>query len=270
MSFNQKKIQSNFNRFAKKYDILAILQKKVAKILVESSDLAIKNSKNILDLGCGTGFIGQNILKNHDFSQKKLFQLDISEEMLKNNKNIGENITNIQGNINNLNFEDNSFDLVISSLAFQWIDDLDAIFKKIKKILKPNANFAFSIFLDGTLDELKKSAKSTNVNLSVNNFIDLESLKIILAKNFKNPQIMVKDFILEYDDIYDLLGSMKNIGASYSSKKSSDISLKKADFTRLNKFYLNKFSNCDRIKASWKVCNINLINNFNDDPQTIS
>ncbi len=255
MFFDKKKIQSNFNRFSRNYDSLANLQKQVAEKLVNFANSEIRQSKNILDLGSGTGFVGQNILnnKNINFNDKKLFQLDISSQMLKNNLNIGENIFNIEGDIENLSFKKNSFDLVISSLSFQWISDLNSVLKKIRQILKPKSILFFSIFIDGTLCELKESAKELNLNLSVNNFTDLASLKVILEKNFDNSQIILEEIVLDYANVYDLIHSIKHIGASYSDKKSSDILLKKSDFLNLDKFYLKNFNSGNRIKATWKV-----------------
>ena len=258
MSFNKEKIKSNFNRFSKNYNSLANLQKQVAQKLFEIAKPEIRKSQNILDLGSGTGFIAQNILSENEFAKKNIFQLDIAYNMFcQSNFTQNQNIFNINGDIENLPFKANSFDLVLSSLALQWIDDLDLVFKNIKEICnKSKSAMVFSIFIDETLFELQKSAQELNINLSINNFIALNSLKMIIEKNFDNLQLEVQNFILEYENVFDLINSMKYIGASYSNKKSSDFLLKKRDLLDLNSFYLKNFNNCGKLKSSWKIAYI--------------
>jgi len=260
MMFDKKIIKSNFNKYSKNYNSKANLQKIIANQLCEFAKFEVQNSQNILDLGCGTGFIGQNLLKNYDFSNKELFQLDIAQKMFDNNPNKGSNIFNIQADIENLPFKNGKkFDLILSSLAFQWLNNLNFALKNIKNILKPNSKLVFSIFIDGTLCELKQSAKEIGVNLSINNFIKEEELNQIIAQNFKDYQIEIVDFKEEYKDIYELLNSIKQIGASYSVKERNILT--KQDFKDLNNFYLKNFNNHDRIVAGWKVAYIKSFSN---------
>ncbi len=253
MSFNKAKIKSNFNRFSTNYNSQALLQKQVAKDLFDLAKSKITKSQNILDLGSGSGFIAKNILDNKEFLDKNIFQLDIAFDMLANNQIINKNINNINADIDNLPFVSNSFDLALSSLAFQWLEDLNRFFYNLKNILKSQPSLAFSIFIDKTLFELKESARKLGINLSVNDFINFEDLNKILKQNFKNYKITSKDFILEYDDVYHMLRSIKNIGASYSKTNKNKTILKKKDFEDLNSFYLKKFNIHGRIRVSWKV-----------------
>jgi len=98
---------------------------------------------NILDIGCGQGFITTNLKGD------KVIGVDISNEAIRKAKlnNKSENIEFVQGSIYDLNslFEPNSFDLIIitgvlykqyigssSSLIYQIIDNL--LLKKGKLI----------------------------------------------------------------------------------------------------------------------------------------
>lgn len=262
MPFDKNKIKSNFNRFSKNYDSLANLQKQVAHKLCEFAAPEIKKSQNILDLGCGTGFITQNITQNlnpKEFAAKNIFQLDIAYNMLAQNNAapVAQNIFNINGDIENLPFKPNSFDLVLSSLAFQWINNLELTLKNIKEICqKSKSSLVFSVFVEDTLGELKKSAQQANINLAINDFISLNNLKTLITENFPNHQIELQNFSLEHENVLDLIASMKYIGASYSNKKSGDITLTKGNFSALNNFYLKSSKNCDTILSSWKVAYI--------------
>lgn len=257
LSFDKAKIKSNFNRFATNYDLVADLQKQVADDLFQIAKTKINQSQNIIDLGCGSGFLADKILKECPIN-KNLFQLDLAFNMLENNKNLSKNIFNINADIENLPFVNKSFDLAISSLALQWVNDFEVALKEISSILRPQSFFIFSVFIDGTLKELKDSSQVLAKNLAVNEFIGLGELKkAIYSSGAVDFQIITKDFIREYQDIYQLLHSMKNVGASYSGaiKKDKILSkvLSKGDFTELNNFYLSNFGINGKIQATWKV-----------------
>jgi len=82
---------------------------KVAKKIVEYYNLPKK--AKILDVGCGKGFLLFDILKV--LPEADLYGIDISNYAIENSK---EEIKDklLVGNANELPFEDNSFDLVIS------------------------------------------------------------------------------------------------------------------------------------------------------------
>lgn len=52
-------------------------------------------------------------------------------------------------------FEENSLDLVISSLSLHWVNNLPGAFGNILKALKPDGVFLASVFGGDTLYELR-------------------------------------------------------------------------------------------------------------------
>lgn len=244
MIFNKQKIKFNFNRFSSNYNANAGLQKIVAKKLFDLAKADIKNSHSIIDFGAGTGFLTENILK--EFSDKNIFQLDISEEMLNQNPFKTHKII---ADIENLPQFDQSFDLGLSSLTMQWVNDLDKTIKSILKILN-NKNFYFSIIGSETLKELKESAKTCNVELSINDFIAQKTLNdLLLAQNY-NFDIKSEIITMSYKDCFELLKSIKSIGAGY---KSNNKILNKTQFKTLNNFYLKNFNQNNMIASTWQI-----------------
>ncbi len=250
---DKAKIKSNFNRFSSNYDKKADLQRQIANNLFNLSKKDIDKSKNIIDLGSGSGFLRKNII-NNGFIDKNIFQLDISLEMFLNNSDDGKFVNNINADIENLPIKDSYFDLALSSLALQWMGNLNIAFNNIAKILKSGSAFIFNIFTEDTLWQLRESCRVLNIDLAINNFIKLEDLeKILCNSNFGSYKILKKQRIdLYYDNVYELLRSMKNIGASYSNKKHNKF-IKKRDFENLNNFYLKKFNLDSKIIASWDI-----------------
>jgi malonyl-CoA O-methyltransferase len=163
----------------------------------------------------------------------------------------------IVADIENLPFKENSFDLAISSLSFQWLNDLEKSLPQILRTLKNGKNLHFSILGSGSLRELKQVTKSCKIELSINDFIDEEVLKRTLS-NF-NFTFQKEEIILDYQNCSDLLKSMKKIGANYSSgNKSGKNSLNKSKLEILNKFYLKNFNSKTNVFATWQVFYISI------------
>src|SRR5688572_23084119 len=75
-----------------------------------------------------------------------------------------------------LNDEENSFDLVKSSLAIHWINDVVGLFLSAKKILKPDGLFLCNFFGGETLKELRQVFLETDKNAispRISPFIDI-------------------------------------------------------------------------------------------------
>lgn len=100
------------------------------------------NNKSILDLGCGTGKHAKAFLEKN----AKVTGYDISEKMI----NICREYCQNKGNFfiashEDVDFNQNSFDICNASFTLNYVENLDNIFFKIKKWLKPNGIFTFSI-----------------------------------------------------------------------------------------------------------------------------
>jgi hypothetical protein len=139
----------------------------------------------------------------------------------------------------------------LSSLSFQWLNNLEKSISQITKTVKNNGNFYFSLISDGSLKEIKTSCQKCNVKLLVNNFISTEALEQILTNLNLSYQIKCEDIILEYKDLYSILKSMKLIGAGY---KNGNNFVGKNNFNKINNFYLKNFNLNNRVYATWKVC----------------
>lgn len=101
-------------------------------------------SKNVLDLGCGFGWHCRYAREQHASS---VVGVDISENMLQRAREMTDDasITYIKMPIEDINFSKEQFDVVISSLAFHYIENVEAIFKKVYDSLTFGGSFIFSV-----------------------------------------------------------------------------------------------------------------------------
>jgi len=102
-------------------------EEQVKKIKLIVDNISIAPHENILDLGCGVGFL------NNFFPNNNITSVDPSEELLKQNKNKNK----IKASAENLPFQDHSFDWVISITAVHHFN-LNKAIKEIKRVGKNN------------------------------------------------------------------------------------------------------------------------------------
>jgi len=99
------------------------------------------NNLSLLDVGCGPGIH----IKEYQKRGAKCTGIDFSKEMVKlAKKRCPKSQFNI-GNINKLNFKNNSFDIVTSSLVLDHLKNLSKPLEEIHRILKKGGLFIFSV-----------------------------------------------------------------------------------------------------------------------------
>jgi ubiquinone/menaquinone biosynthesis C-methylase UbiE len=96
--------------------------------------------KKVLDLGCGTGAILEQI--SHAYSTVELFGLDLSENMLTQaTYRLGSKAKLSTGDAENLPYEDDSFDLVCCVESFHHYPNPAKALSEIKRVLKSGGTF---------------------------------------------------------------------------------------------------------------------------------
>lgn len=100
--------------------------------------------KRVLDLGCGFGWHCRYAADN---GAAYVVGVDISEKMLEQAKQKTKSniIKYICKPIEDIDFGAKSFDIVISSLAFHYIESFKDISKMVSRILEDNGIFIFSV-----------------------------------------------------------------------------------------------------------------------------
>lgn len=102
------------------------------------------NKKRVLDIGCGFGWHCKYASIK---GAKHVLGIDLSSKMLKKaeQKNNDNKIKYKCMAMEDIDFKEGEFDIVISSLAFHYTKDFDLICKKINKCLSDNGDFIFSV-----------------------------------------------------------------------------------------------------------------------------
>jgi len=154
----------------------------------------ITKGDSILDLGSGAGndcFVARAIVGETGH----VIGLDFTETMLekarKNNDKLGyTNVQFVQGDIEEMPFFDNMFDVIVSNCVLNLVPDKNKAFAQMLRVLKPNGHFCVSdVVLKGNLpDKLRKDAEMYAGCVSGAIDID-EYIGIITKQGFKNVTV---------------------------------------------------------------------------------
>ncbi len=93
------------------------------------------NGKQILDVGCGTGELLNEIEKI--YPQSSCIGVDISEEMLHKANDKNKNIKYLVADVHNLPFDDNTFDFVLNTISFHHYVSPQSALNEMIRVLKP-------------------------------------------------------------------------------------------------------------------------------------
>lgn len=225
-TLDKKTIKISFSKAAPTYDAYSTLQKDVAKDLLKLKDkinIFPLNTKSYfaLDIGCGTGALAFSFKSANP--DANVFGCDFSLPMIfkAKEKIYDKSIRLLTSDCDELPFVDSFFSLAISSLTYQWVPDIARSFHEVRRVLKPDGLFLFSIIGSRTLEELRTSYKKTEDVIGQNGrfvfkkFYDAENLSNNLKKS--GFEILTIENVLKkknYKNLWGLLKTLKATGAS--------------------------------------------------------
>lgn len=160
-----------------------------------------------------------------------------------------------------LPFRDASFDLVVSALAFQFINDLPGLFVQIRRVLKPDGLFLAALAGGETLIELRQSfaeaetAIENGVSPRVIPLLDVREAGALLQRaGFALPVTDVDRLIVRYDSPIALMHDLRGLGATNPMFERSRRPLKRALLERMIDIYRQRFSDPDgRMRATFDI-----------------
>ena len=208
-------IRRSFDRASGAYEKSAVLQARVGDELLQRLDFFNLSPDVVVDLGAGTGRITGELKRRYKRAQ--VIALDIAPGMLREARkhmSFFRRFERVCADVRRLPFTDASVDIAASNLMLQWCEDLDAAFREVRRVLKPDGLFAFTTFGPDTLRELREAWAAVDGYSHVNTFIDMHDIGDALVRaGLTEPVLDVERVTLTYPDVLALMRDLKVIGA---------------------------------------------------------
>jgi SAM-dependent methyltransferase len=154
-----------------------------------------------------------------------------------------------------------SLDLVISALAFQFVNDLPGVLAQIRRALRPDGLLLAAMIGGDTLSELRQSFAAAEaeceggVSPRVAPFADLRDVGALLQRaGFALPVTDVDRVVVRYDSAFALMQDLRRMGATNVLVERRRTPSRRATLLRMAQIYGERFADADgRIRATLDV-----------------
>ena len=149
----KEEVRDMFDNIAPKYDLLnRVLSLGIDQSWRKKTLSTLKNQspENILDVATGTGDLAIMALKR--LNPKKIIGIDLSRGMLDyadkkaEKQQLTEKLTFVQGDAENLPFDNDQFDAVTVAFGVRNFGDLEKGLKEINRVIKPGGQLVILEF----------------------------------------------------------------------------------------------------------------------------
>lgn len=160
-----------------------------------------------------------------------------------------------------LPFAPASFDLVVSGMALQWVNDLPGVFAQVRRALAPDGLFLACLPGGSSLVELRAALAQAEEEITggasprVSPFVDVRDMGGLLQRaGFALPVADVDSFTLRYDSALALMADLRAMGAANALVRRSTRPMRRDVLARAAQIYAERFSDPDgRVRASFEI-----------------
>ncbi len=251
-SLKLDQVRRNFSRHVDEYDRYALVQKSVARNLLQLLPSTVEQGK-ALEVGCGTGIFSRMFLNLCPGS--KLVLSDLAHGMSCHAAAQFSDQLVVDADAAALPFASSSFDLVLSSSVYQWVDQFPQAFAELQRVLRPDGRVGMALFGEKTLYELRQShAEASPLGKSHNQgFPDCAQVEAALDGRFEIELLKSRQEIEWHPGVPDLLRSLKAIGAQNASRNRPDGLASRQLMQHMYECYVRSFGRNGMIPATYEV-----------------
>jgi SAM-dependent methyltransferase len=154
-----------------------------------------------------------------------------------------------------------TFDLVVSALSLQFVNDLPGVLVQVRRVLKPDGLLLAALAGGDTLTELRQSFAAAEseieggVSPRVAPFADVRALGGLLQRaGFALPVTDVDRITVRYDHAFALMRDLRRMGATNALVDRRRVPLRRATLLRMAEIYAERFADADgRLRATFEV-----------------
>ena len=213
-SSHKRTIIEAFSAAARTYEAEALVQVRAANTL---SQLALAPplaaAPRVLEVGCGTGLLTRRLLAAT--AGGSFLVTDLSPAMVEQTRTVVRDprcrFRVMDGELPDL--EPGSVDLVVSSLAAQWFDELHESLARLARCLAPGGRLAVSLLGEASFVEWKAAVAGLGLDSGMPDYPEASVLAAMLPTH--GGSVVTGDrFTVDYADGRVFLAALKAIGAN--------------------------------------------------------
>jgi len=156
---------------------------------IEKARKYLKSNDTVLDFGCGTGLVCNEIAEN----VKMIYAMDISSKMIEiaRNKAITRNIQNVDFACTTLfdeRFKQNSFDVIVVLNVLHVVENTQKVIHRINELLKPEGFIVSATPCMGEkplLNSLFTIGSKIGITPKIKSFKNTELKQLFIRENFE-------------------------------------------------------------------------------------
>lgn len=255
--FDRRAVRRNRDRAAPGWRTHDFLHKEMTERLVERLAEVRRDFPLVLDLGCYGGTLAPRLLAHRGV--ERVIQADFSPKMARCAAANGQAALAADEEV--LPFAPQSFDLVVSLLDLQWVNDLPGSLLQIRQCLKPDGLFLAALIGGDTLHELRSSLMLAEIEISggaaprVSAFAQLRDVAGLLQRaGFALPVADRDALTVSYGDPLKLLAELRGMGAANALVERSRRGLRREVLLRALEIYGERFALADgRLPVTFEI-----------------
>ena len=253
--FDRSLHRRRLDRAVQGFSAAGFLKARAAEDAVMRLEAIMRSFPRAVDLGARDGAFAR-ALAGSDAREKigLLVEADLSARMLADRPG-----PRIQLDEERLPFAEESLDLVVSTLALHWTNDLPGALIQVRRALKPDGLFVGAIFGGATLTEFRQSLMQADSELSggagprVSPFADvLDAAALLQRAGFALPVADVDRVQVGYAHAMDLVRDLRAMGETNVLAERRPLSRRL--LARAGEVYAERFARPDgRIVATFEI-----------------
>lgn len=247
-------------RAAVGYDQASFLKRRAAEDAVMRLETIMRRFPLAVDLGARDGAFGR-ALAGSDAAEKidLLIETDLSDAMLG-----GRDGVRLAVDEERLPFAAASLDLVVSTLALHWTNDLVGALIQIRRALKPDGLFIGALLGGATLTELRQCLLEAEAELSggaglrVSPFADaFDAAALLQRAGFALPVTDVDRVTVRYAHPLELLRDLRQMGETNVLLDRPRKPLARRVLLRAMEIYVERFAQPDgKVPATFEIVTV--------------
>jgi SAM-dependent methyltransferase len=263
--FDRSLHRARLTRAAPGFPRAGFLKARAAEDAVFRLEAIMRSFPLAVDLGARDGAFARALKDNPEAAAKvgALIETDLSAAML-SGRPMGLAGPRVVVDEERLPFADESLDLVVSTLALHWTNDLVGALIQIRRALKPDGLFIGSILGGATLTELRQCLLAAETELAggaaprVSPFADgYDGAGLLQRAGFALPVADVDRVKVRYAHPLELMRDLRAMGETSVLLERSRKPITRALLLRASELYAERFAEPDgRVPATFEIITV--------------